>query len=438
MDRNVKSENVQYQNFVKVMQAKKENTESMFQFWNRLSGLVAKCNIEALEKTEIENALQVAGFTNGIDDMEMVKLIWEKKMSYAELNKLIKDNQEAKQILQQQQPKVKVKQAPIGQVRKSQKHSKKVKKTCKRCGEDWTPEYMDVCPAKENKCNYCKKSGHLQKVCKKRKKDEGKQQSKSKIRKVDEDNSESSECETESEPESSEEEESSSEDSSDEEQNIKERCARVIFTVKEVKIPMKKNKSGVLIANIKEIKPKDGKSIEFEMTVNGKKITAILDTGSPITIMPKSYRRLIKPKENSELPTDRKFAELNGNEVKIRNVFQLETSLNGVTKEILWWKVKAKTKPIVGMDNFELLGLEIMQNRKDGRQTESEAEKSTNADEKSQKIRCKRGGDERIGQVNERQAGCNDIKETKLDELKGRIYNNFRRLISSRNQKFQK
>ncbi len=201
---------------------------------------------------------------------------------------------------------------------------------------------------------------------------------------------------------------------------------------------MKKNKSGVLIANIKEIKPKDGKSIEFEMTVNGKKITAILDTGSPITIMPKSYRRLIKPKENSELPTDRKFAELNGNEVKIRNVFQLETSLNGVTKEILWWKVKAKTKPIVGMDNFELLGLEIMQNRKDGRQTESEAEKSTNADEKSQKIRCKRGGDERIGQVNERQAGCNDIKETKLDELKGRIYNNFRRLISSRNQKFQK
>ncbi len=154
----------------------------MIQFWNRLSGLVAKCNIETLEKTEIENALQVAGFTNGIDDMEKVKLIWEKKMSYAELNKLIKDNQEAKQILQQQQPKVKVKQEPIGQVRKSKKDSQKVKKTCIRCGEDWTPELMEVCPAKKKKCNFCKKSGHLQKVCKKRKKDEGKQQSKTKVR----------------------------------------------------------------------------------------------------------------------------------------------------------------------------------------------------------------------------------------------------------------
>ena len=103
----------------------------------------------------------------------------------------------------------------------------------------------------------------------------------------------------------------------------------------------------------------------------GKKITAILDTGSPITILPRSYRRLINPKENSEPPTDWKFVDLNGNEVKIRNVFQLETSLNAVTKEILWWEVKAKAKAIVGMDNFELLGLKIMQNRKDGRQSES-------------------------------------------------------------------
>ena len=62
------------------MHAKNENSEWMIQFWNRLSGLVAKGNIETLEKTEIENAFQVAGFTNGIDNLEMVKLVWEKKL----------------------------------------------------------------------------------------------------------------------------------------------------------------------------------------------------------------------------------------------------------------------------------------------------------------------------------------------------------------------
>ncbi len=88
-------------------------------------------------------------------------------MSYAELDKLIKDNQEAKSI-QKQQSTVKVKQEPIGQVRKSKidakstKTVKDSKRQCIRCGDKWSMEHMELCPAKEKKCNYCKKSGHLQ------------------------------------------------------------------------------------------------------------------------------------------------------------------------------------------------------------------------------------------------------------------------------------
>ncbi len=102
------------------MQAKKENSESVMQFWTRLSGMVAKCKLETMQSAEIENALQVAGFTNGVGDTEMVKSIWEKKMTFEELDKLIKDNNEAKQILKQQQPIVQVKQEPIGEVRKQE------------------------------------------------------------------------------------------------------------------------------------------------------------------------------------------------------------------------------------------------------------------------------------------------------------------------------
>ena len=112
---------VQNRNFVGVIQARKEISESMLQFWTRVSRLVAKCNIDTLEKGDIENALQVASFTNGVEDVEIVKSNWEKKMMFDELDKLIKDTQEPKQIHKQQQPVFKIKQEPIGQIRESKK-----------------------------------------------------------------------------------------------------------------------------------------------------------------------------------------------------------------------------------------------------------------------------------------------------------------------------
>ena len=68
----------QNQNFVKVMQAKREKSETLYQFWTRLSGLAVKCGIESLRKTEIEKALQVASFTIGVNDEKIAKSIWEK------------------------------------------------------------------------------------------------------------------------------------------------------------------------------------------------------------------------------------------------------------------------------------------------------------------------------------------------------------------------
>ena len=132
-----------------------------------------------MEKAEIEHAIQVAGFTNGVGE-EVVKTIWEKKMSFNELDKMIK---EAKQILKQQSS-VQIKQESIGQVRKSKtsarnektsRDPKETKKHCIRCGDRCTPEHMDICPAKKKKWNYSKKSCHLQKVCQKKQKYESKQ-----------------------------------------------------------------------------------------------------------------------------------------------------------------------------------------------------------------------------------------------------------------------
>ena len=100
------------------------------------------------------------------------------------------------------------------------------------------------------------------------------------------------------------------------------------------RIPLKRNKRGVLIANVKEIKPKDDKTIAFEICINDYWTTAILDTGSPITILPRKYGKWVKPKMIIPTPAERKFVDLNGNEVKIRKIFNLETKLNGVSENI--------------------------------------------------------------------------------------------------------
>ncbi len=39
-----------------------------------------------------------------------------------------------------------------------------------------------------------------------------------------------------------------------------------------------------------------GKEFEFKITLNGKKMVAILDTGSPISILPKKYHNDVRPK----------------------------------------------------------------------------------------------------------------------------------------------
>ena len=255
-----KASNFISQSFVKTMQATREKSETMHQFWTRIAGLVAKIKIDSMTTTEMENALQVATFTVGVNDDEMVKMIWEKKLSFTELDKAIKDSNEARQILQQNQ-KVTVKQEPIGRIKREKKTEKKErKKLCIRCGETYSPEHSEIHPVKSKKCNYCKKTGHLQSVCQKKLRDESKKDKKSsKIAVVEEGESEASEENDQvstSEPTTR----TSSSDLNSDESPRAEKCRRI----REVsKVPFRKNREGDLIAKVNAIKPKHGKVIEL-------------------------------------------------------------------------------------------------------------------------------------------------------------------------------
>ena len=106
---------------------------------------------------------------------------------------------------------------------------------------------------------------------------------------------------------------------------------------------------------------RSGNEFEFTIRLNGTKTRAILDTGSPITILPRRLTNAIKPKKVIRQESSRKFADVNGRPIPKTNRYKLETELNGNSSEIIWLEVETATKPILGMDSFDKLGLSLIQ-----------------------------------------------------------------------------
>ena len=120
-----------------------------------------------------------------------------------------------------------------------------------------------------------------------------------------------------------------------------------------------------IIGKLTEVKPKSNDTIELKMKLNGRPINVILDTVSPISIVPSSMREWINPKICKPVPKTRQFVDLNDNEVAITEIICVETELDGVSAEMDWWEIKSDVKPILGMDNFGKLNLKILQGQEE-------------------------------------------------------------------------
>ncbi len=204
--------------------------------------------------------------------------------------------------------------------------------------------------------------GHFEKVCKAKPKSEKEKSEKKrpKINKVKEEDSDNSEYSYSTSKESSSTDESDSTSAEETDSDDSNEVARVA-EVRKVRIPLKRNKRGDVIGKIKEKKARDKKRIHLKLKVNVTEITAMLDTGSPISLMPQAISKRVKPEKIHEPPMDRKFVDLNGNEVIINRTFIVPTQLNNASCEIKWWEVNAKTTPILGMDSFKKLKLKLVQ-----------------------------------------------------------------------------
>ncbi len=116
-----------------------------------------------------------------------------------------------------------------------------------------------------------------------------------------------------------------------------------------------------LIGKVTELKPKNNHTIELKMQRNGKPMKVILDTGSPISIIPANMRDWIQPKIVRKPPSNRQFMDLNDNEVSVSRIHEIETQFFDKVENLDWWEMKIETRPILDMDNFTKLDLKITQ-----------------------------------------------------------------------------
>ena len=280
-------------------------------------------------------------------------------------------------------------------------------KKCFRCGESgWTKEHNKICKARKHPCKTCGKTVHLEKLRKRNKK------GKEKVKRIDGDD-ESTELE------STDSDSSDSEEISRvvEEKRYSGRVHRVTETNRErERLPVRRVRMNGKTSRT------SGYEFEFMLRVKGRKIAASLDTGSPISIMPRNFSKVVRPKKRIRRESSRKFVDVNGRPIPITNRYKVITEMNGTEKPKIWWEVETNTKPIIGIDNFDKLGLQLIQ-----RPTSEKA--LTNSGRRNQGKRINQECDQEEKQSNRDCETENPIGQTKIDELKRRIKEKFRKLF---------
>ncbi len=299
------------ESLVKLWNGVRHKDTPILQHWIDIGEKVAYCKLDQMTANDIEDHIHVAAFLATVNDPKQAKCYWEKKTDKATLAAYIRSTAAAEREMKriqtapttsdkaksETQTRQKVKDEPVGKIAKGHKRDRKSKpnestksrKTrdthCYRCGEpDWTPDHGKVCKAKKATCKRCKKTGHFDKMCK------TKLDRKEKVKKV---NSDSEESSSEAHSATEDEDETTSlSDTSSSVNRVLEIRSPNNQTIEQLTVKAITNHSGRRTRQLE----RTGDEFEFMIRMNGHKIAAILDTGSPITILPKKYKSEIKPK----------------------------------------------------------------------------------------------------------------------------------------------
>ena len=254
--------------------AKQTEEETPEDFWRRLIEIEKECNFNNISAEE----LLISKYMTAITDKKLRdKIMKEKTLELKKIIELIKQNTYEKKNKKTKIPEALIstkekqilKEEPIQRMEKfgaRPKNRNFGNRTCRFCNApNWTP--LHKCPSLDANCNKCGKKGHYAKVCRQKM-----------------NNNRTVKRRTENQPNESDEPSSESEDS---------------------------------IHHIKELKKKDETNKHFTTTlkINGIPKEFIIDTGSPISLMPPD-ERITKSTEIQKMTN--RYQDVNKNEVKLR------------------------------------------------------------------------------------------------------------------------
>ena len=296
--------------------AKQTEDETPEEFWRRLIEIEKECNFNAISAEE----LLISKYKTAITDKKLRdKIVKEKSLELKKIFELIKQNTYEKKNKKNTIPEglISTKEKHIikeEQIQRMERFGTKPKnenfgnRTCRFCNApNWTP--MHKCPALEAICNKCGKKRHCAKACRQ------KFNNNRTVKRLTEEET--------NEP---------NESTSDSDESFH---------------------------HIKEIKKINEMNKHFTATVQSIVIKKefIIDTGSPVSIMPPD-KIIMKAIEIQKITN--RYQDVNKNEVKFRgkNLMNIKYENNKQKMEILITK-RTDITPLLGMDWMKKFKLTI-------------------------------------------------------------------------------
>ena len=296
--------------------SKQEENETPEEHWKKLITLEKNCEFKDIKQEDI----LISKFITSITDKKpREKVIREKTLNLKTTVELITQNSYDRRHKQSTIPAAlakdkEIKEEPIQKIQqkfKTDKYGDRTTQKKNNCGfrgqQNWNPQH--TCPAKNAKGNNCQKMGHFARVC----------HSKQNIndqRRINYLEETSSEEEEESEPE-----------------EIRQ------------------------ITQINKILPDNNDHYGVEMIINGDKQKFIIDTGSPVTIMPYD-QKIHKTKEIK--PMKERYQDVNKNEIKFMGKTWVTAEYNGVSTKLPMLITKRNDiTPLLGVNWLKQLPITI-------------------------------------------------------------------------------
>ena len=282
---------------------KREPGESAAETWKRILEIEKNCDFEEITAAELlaSKFLSVIGKTTGDNDLKKIK-----KKGVEAITDTIHEYMYEKMKQKKHLDRKRSYQKP-----ERNKPNKLRKVDCIRCGApNWNKQHD--CPAETKKCLNCGKNGHYAKFCR------TKQRTDRRIKHIH----------TESEAKSAEEDE---------------------WTPNKIHLITK------TIHSTKQTASDGQPFITKTALVNNRPIKFTIDSGSPVTLIPKQMFNQITPMR----PLQTEYRDVNNNKIQFEGKTIANVEFNRETQKLELLITTKKTNPLLGLDWMKQLGIKL-------------------------------------------------------------------------------